>query len=255
MSFKFKISKTHIIVLVVVLILIILFLLGQFSRNKHDIYLYAWERPEDFSFLTENNKTSVVFYTGSIVIENGEAIITPRINSLFIPKNIESIPLVRIDSFDTPRSLNNNLLEMADFIVKICSSHKVCQIDFEARTSEYEFYSDLLENIHKSMPGTEISVTALASWCSSENNWLNDSSASEVIPMFYRMGKDSTRIKSGDVGKWFLSNPRCDKSIALSTDELDFDSSRYTKGKSIYLFNPKSWTKESLEKALAYLEI
>lgn len=227
-----------------------IFVLGTFSSKQ--VYLYAWERPEDFSFLKNSSNTSVVFYSGDIVIKNKRALINFRRNPLSIPDGIRSFPLIRIDSFDSPNNFESNLSLMSDFIVKICKSHHECHIDFEARTSEYPLYAELLKNVSSQLPDTKILITALASWCSGQS-WFDDANFEAAIPMFYRMGKDSLAIKKGSVGSWFLSNPKCSDNIALSTDELDFNPRKYMRGRSVYLFNPAPWTEESYKNAISYL--
>ncbi len=231
-------------------ILAAIFLINK-SISSNLVYLYAWERPEDFSFLDENSKTTIVFYAGDLVIKDNKIFSTLRRNLLNIPDGLNHFPLIRIDSFESPDVLMANIDQALDFIVRICYGFNDCQIDFEARTSEYEFYSALLDRVEKALPDKNISITALASWCSGEI--LNDLSIKNAVPMLYRMGKDSKNIKDGSVGKWFLSNNKCSDSIALSVDELDFDPREYIRGKSVYLFNPEPWTKDSYQKALSYL--
>lgn len=222
-----------------------------YFHSENQIYLYAWERPENLSFLNAKSNTAVVFYAGDIVIKNGNAINNLRRNRLTIPDGIKKIPLVRIDSFESPNVLLDNIDPVSNFVIKICSGFADCQIDFEARTSEYEFYSDLLSKIKNALPDNNISITALASWCS--GNLLDDFSVQNAIPMLYRMGKDAKVIKDGTVGKWFLSNSKCGGNIALSVDELDFNPRRYMRGRSVYLFNPEPWTSDSYKRTLSYL--
>ena len=219
--------------------------------NPNKIYLYAWERPEDFSFLNERSDTTVVFYAGDVVIKDKKVFTTIRRNRLTIPDGIRHFPLVRIDSFESPNILMSNIETISDFIVKICVGFKECQIDFEARTSEYEFYKALLNGIKDALPDRNISITALASWCSGD--MLDDLSIKTAVPMLYRLGRDNKNIKNGSVGKWFLSNSKCSDSIALSVDELDFDPRRYMRGKSVYLFNPEPWTEDLYKNTLSHL--
>ncbi len=227
-----------------------IFLIVQ-AKTSQPIYLYAWERPEDFSFLDKNQNTNIVFYAGDIVIKNNKIITSLRRNKMIIPDGIKEIPLIRIDSFESPNVLIDNTDRTSDFIIKICSGFDECQIDFEARTSEYAFYSALLDKVRESLPNKNIVITSLASWCSGD--LLNSFPVNNAVPMLYRMGKDGKDIKSGTVGNWFLSNPKCSDSIALSVDELDFNPRQYMRGKSVYLFNPEPWTRDSYKETLSYL--
>lgn len=245
-----KIIKCALLVILVGGIVFLIFTKNNYSK----IYLWAWERPENFSFLKEYSNTTIVFYAGDIVIKGGKATTNLRRNPLFIPNNVKSFPLVRIDSFDSPSNLVANTDKISDFIIKICGLYKECQLDFEARTSEYDFYLGLMNKIRTILPDKKISVTALASWCSGKS-FLDNLATDKAVPMLYRMGKDSSKIKKEAVGKWFLSNLKCGDSIALSVDELDFNPRRYMRGRSVYLFNSNPWTEESYKSTLSHLGI
>lgn len=68
------------------------------------------------------------------------------------------------------------------------------QLDYEARPSHRVFYRKLVHDIKMALPPEiKLSVTALAWWCRS-NAWLDGLEADEIVPMFFRMGKDSQRM-------------------------------------------------------------
>src|SRR3989338_408125 len=246
----YRLKYYHFLVVIISTVIVLTGWLILHDRNE--IYLYAWERPESFSFLGKNSNVTVVFYAGDVVTKDGKATVTPRRNSLFIPTGIKSFPLIRIDSFDSPSNLVANIDKISDFIVNICEPYEEGQLDFEARTSEYDFYLGLMDKIRAALPDKKVSVTALASWCSGKG-LLDDLYTQVAVPMLYRMGRDGTAIKNGEVGYWFLSNSKCNDSIALSIDELDFDHSRYSNGKSIHFFNPRPLNEDSYKKALSHL--
>ncbi|WP_343732491.1 hypothetical protein [Duganella sp.] len=69
------------------------------------------------------------------------------------------------------------------------------QLDMEAKPSQRLFYRSLVRQLRSELsPQMKLSVTALAWWCRSPA-WLDDLGADEVVPMFFRMGKDSARLR------------------------------------------------------------
>ncbi|MRX06265.1 hypothetical protein GJ697_00255 [Pseudoduganella sp. FT25W] len=69
------------------------------------------------------------------------------------------------------------------------------QLDMEAKPSQRVFYRSLVRQLRGELPPQiKLSVTALAWWCRSPA-WLDDLGADEVVPMFFRMGKDSARLR------------------------------------------------------------
>lgn len=218
-----------------------------YANISNQIYLYAWERPEDLSFLGKNSDLGVVFYSGGIVIDRAGVKITPRVSSLKIPSGVESFPLIRVDNLSgSVAALESAGNGISSFISDLCRDYKKCQIDFEARPSEYEFYKGLLATVAKNIPKTRIAITGLASWCVG-TAWFDQSPIDGVTPMLYRMGPTSRSFKGGATSKSLISNSLCYDSVALSVDELDLDLKKL-KNKDIYFFNPKPWTESDYNK-------
>ena len=218
--------------------------------NPNKTYLYAWERPEDFSFLNKNSNTGVVFYAGGIAVDENGLKINVRKNSINIPNGINSFPLIRIDNFSKIAALESSGDAISNFIVGVCSGHEKCQLDFEAKVSEYGFYQKLLVTVAKDMPKTKISITGLASWCS-KLAWFDQGPISGVTPMLYRLGPSSKAIKGGSM---IMANRLCRDSVALSMDELDIDFKKHVRDKDVYIFNPNSWTSSDYEKVVELLK-
>ena len=84
-------------------------------------------------------------------------------------------------------------------------------------------------------------MTALASWCAGDN-WLSDLPIDEAVPMLFRMGLDARQFQSNQS----LTATICKNSAGVSTDEPvtapDVDR--------LYIFNPRPWTRDSLNSAL-----
>ena len=69
------------------------------------------------------------------------------------------------------------------------------QIDFDAVTSERNFYRQLLEDLRQQLPdNVPLSITALASFCIGDP-WIKDLPVDEAVPMMFRMGTDNESIR------------------------------------------------------------
>lgn len=248
-------TRSRYIALGILLIFVFMALSVYFFYGRQTIYLYAWERPEDMSFLDsiDHKRMSVVYYAGDVVIDHGRANISPRRNSLFIPKNIKTIPLIRIDNFNDSSALQKNSGDIINFITRVCRDATSCQLDFDAKTSEYSAYIDIITAVRNNLPKVKITITALASWCG-DNSWLNNLPIENAVPMLYRLGNDISVRRVLDDGR-ITSYTKCNRSVALSIDELDFEFKQYLNCRNIYLFNPESWTKESFTQLKNKLEI
>lgn len=68
------------------------------------------------------------------------------------------------------------------------------QLDYEAPPSHKILYKNIVHEIKRRLPyNIKLSVTTLAWWCSA-GNWLDDLDADEVVPMFFKMGKDTMKF-------------------------------------------------------------
>ena len=240
------IMKNHLRTFCILLfLLLVVFFLINLQADDSKIYLYAWEAPHDFSFLLEDDyyikNVGVAYLAGEIISENGNLIFHNRRNPLIIPRGIEVISVIRINPLSTLEELADNKEEIALFITDRCLRADHCQVDMDARPSEYGHYGGIIETVNDNL-GYKISISALASWCP-KNSWINDLEISYAVPMLYRMGESFFLLKAEGI---VLDNNFCKKNVALSTDELDFDFQRYVVNKNVFVFNPDSWTKESL---------
>jgi len=203
------------------------------------VIIWAWERPEKLDFIN-TDQVGVAFLAKTIGLEAGRVVSKPRLQPLELPPGTKLIAVVRIES-DHPTLSSTQLQETADEIVSVSALSNVTmvQIDFDAAVSERNFYRALLHKVKPRLPS--LSITALASWCAGDN-WLADLPIDEAVPMLFRMGPDK---------KHFQSHPRfkpviCANAAGVSTDEpigpLTIDR--------LYIFNPKPWSRDSLNGAL-----
>ncbi len=118
------------------------------------------------------------------------------------------------------------------------------QIDFDAASSEREFYRSLLQELRQQLPDrVPLSMTALASFCIGDR-WLADLPVDEAVPMIFRMGTDDDLIKNFlEAGNDFRE-PICGRSYGISVDEplmIHFDYSR-----RLYVFDAHAWTEKDV---------
>jgi len=211
--------------------------------------LWAWERPEDLEFL-DTNKFGVAFLAQTLVLQGDEVVFKPRHQPLKVRPETKLIAVTRIESRKTtgsPSALSAaQRQQLAALIERTLHFGNVSaiQIDFDAATSEREFYRQLLTDLRQKLPdNVPLSMTALASFCVGDR-WLSDLSVDEAVPMVFRMGADNNTIRL------FLANgndfrePICRRSYGVALDEplqINFDPARRQ-----YFFNVRSWTEEDV---------
>ena len=121
------------------------------------------------------------------------------------------------------------------------------QVDFDATTTERDFYRALLVKLRRSLPAsTSLSITALASWCEGDN-WVDDLPIDEAVPMLFRMGVERNQFLSRLGGGEKFRAKRCQDSVGISTDEpID----KLPQVQRVYVFNPKSWSPAKVKEVL-----
>jgi hypothetical protein len=85
---------------------------------------------------------------------------------------------------------------------------------------------------HKLSPNIALEMTALVSWCETDD-WIRPMPVVDAVPMFFRMGTEvhSTRER--------LQEPLCLSSIGISTDEFYVP---IPSGRRVYVFTNRPWT-------------
>lgn len=212
--------------------------------------LWAWERPEDLRFLN-SRRYGVAFLAQTLLLKGNEVIQKPRHHPLLVPPDVKIVAVTRIES---PRSTamrpTLSVLQTArvtDLIHKTLELKNVSavQVDFDATTSEREFYRRLLRDLRKKLPDeTPLSITALASFCIGDR-WIKDLPIDEAIPMAFRMGTDSTKIRGMLADGHDFRGELCQRSYGIALDEplqASFDPTR-----RIYVFNSRSWKESDLQ--------
>ena len=175
----------------------------------------------------------------------------PRLQPLDVPPATVLIPVIRIeaDKLFPPTLALAQRASVVHEIAALGSAATVpaVQIDFDAKLSEREFYRAMLHDLRRVLPDTiRLSITALASWCLTDN-WLAGLPIDEAVPMLFRMGADRQRVlfhlqTGGDV--------RCgptQQSLGMATDE---PLPHMPSGRRRYVFSPRAWSPASVRTAL-----
>jgi hypothetical protein len=211
--------------------------------------VWAWERPEDLKFL-DPAQFGVAFLAQSVLLEKERVIPKPRRQSLDVLPGTYLIAVTRIETNKETAKRPTFEPEMANRTAALITSTldlpnvRAVQVDFDAVTSERAFYRELMTEIKERLPpGTPLTMTSLASWCTGDA-WFNDFPVDEAVPMVFQMGANDEQIKM------FLRNgndwnePLCRGSYGLSVNEPLNISLK--PGRRTYYFNDSSWKRSDL---------
>ena len=153
------------------------------------IVLWAWERPEDLSFI-DTEEIGVAFLAKTIVMQGDAVSIRPRLQPLNVPNDTALMAVARIES-KRPALTDLQRTDVVSAVEKMAELPQVAaiQVDFDAVESERGFYAALLRDLRDRLPKTiRLSITALASWCIGDT-WIKDLPVDEAVPMLFRMGR------------------------------------------------------------------
>ena len=204
------------------------------------VFVWAWERPEDLYWL-DPRTTGVAFLARTVCLKDDAVGVRPRMQPLRVPPGTVLMAVVRVETGG--RAAHADPAPMAEAIADGAAIPNVraLQVDFDAVASERGFYRAVLDDVRGRLPaGIPLSITALASWCESDN-WLSGLPVAEAVPMLFRMGPDHYSPGSD------FRNPLCRSSVGISTDELP---ARIPSGRRVYVFDPRAWSEEHLQAVL-----
>jgi hypothetical protein len=249
--FEFMRQSTGFISLLLWLIFISACQNSQSINSNPNIVLWAWERPENLEFI-DNSQIGVAFLAQTIELNSEKTIVKFRRQPLKVPPNTKLIAVTRIE---TQKGHNKAVLsdlqhrEILRLILKSLELKNVSgiQIDFDVTVTEREFYRVILLDLRSKLPAhIELTMTALASWCESDN-WIKDLPVDEAIPMAFEMGADNKTIRDFLASGEDWKEPLCQKSYGISVNEpLKI---KFRPNRKFYLFNynPNGWKKSDLE--------
>jgi hypothetical protein len=99
-----------------------------------------------------------------------------------------------------------------------------------------------------------LSMTALASWCSYDNGWMQGLPVDEAVPMLFRMEPDRRRFAPNgrrEIARDFvIRDPLCMAAVGISTREA---WPREMAGRRVYVFADEGWRRDGLEETVREL--
>lgn len=228
---------------------------GTPTRSRADekglphIILWAWERPEDLEFI-DPKRFGVAFLAQTLALSAERVIVNPRRQPLRVSPQTKLIAVTRIESDQTTgkrAALSSAQRErLVSLILKTRNLRNVSaiQVDFDAVSSEREFYRALLGDLRRQLPDdVPLSMTALASFCVGDR-WLSDLPVDEAVPMIFRMGADDRPIRSLLAAGNDFNEPLCRKSYGIALDQPV--QMKFNHARRVFVFNAHSWVEKDL---------
>jgi hypothetical protein len=211
--------------------------------------IWAWERPEDLRFL-DPNRHAVAFLAQTLIVQSDDVIFQPRRQPIQFSPGTYLIAVTRIetsrDSEKRPGLSQNQRKSIVDYLKKSIElpNVKAVQIDFDAVTSEREFYRELITETRNAIdPNISLTITALTSWCLGDR-WLEGLSVDDAVPMLFDIGPSRKEVtdllERGDD----FNEPKCRNSYGVSVNEPPIKGVK--KDRRIYLFKSAAWTPNDL---------
>jgi len=218
--------------------------------NIPPIVLWAWEQPEDLQFL-DPARFGVAYLAKTCSLDSDDVAVRPRLQPLRVADGTVVIAVVRIETKPSEKPAYSDV--QAEKLVSVITDAargrgiSAVQVDYDATSSERAFYRHLLVRLRAALPPREpLSITALASWCYSDD-WITGLSIDEAIPMLFRMGVDTANVRRLLESHTYSQAAPARNSVGISTDEpLPW----IPPGGRVYIFSPKPWTPESVQKAV-----
>jgi len=150
---------------------------------------------------------------------------------------------VEIDALQPPASLqpaHAAVLEAMRKAARATTSGWV-QLDLEARPSQRKDYRALVQDIRDALPrDVRLSVTALGWWCRSPA-WLDGLAADEVVPMFFRMGRDNAALREIVASRPQQLHLLCRAGSAGFSRQEPFAPQVTARYRRTYWFDEKGW--------------
>jgi hypothetical protein len=224
---------------------------SRLSTQMPQKILWAWEMPEDMSF-ADPKEFGVAFLAQTIFLQNDRVIPKKRQQPLKMANGAYLVAVTRIEPYKEtgkrPTLSDGMVRQTAEAITDTLQlpNVKAVQIDYDAVSSEREFYRKLMNEVRNHLPeGTPLTMTSLASWCTGDA-WFNDFPVDEAVPMVFQMGADSDRIKRYLANGSDWVEPLCRGSYGISFEEGRFDGMK--DGRRMYYFKNTPWTADDLGK-------
>jgi len=226
---------------------VFLALLAQEGAARPQTLLWGWDRPQLFSALPED--TGVAYLHATVLLSGERSRTTWRQWPLRIAPGTTVMPVIHVTLDNLAPSTVDDAQQQAiadavEHAAKQGNRSGWVQLDFEARHSQREAYVALLKRLQPlRASGVRLSATALASWCMSDP-WLPSGLLDEIVPMYFRMGAEASRIRQRLDATGAATVPACRDAAGLM-----FGETWPVLGsvKRRYVFHAGAWKNEDFE--------
>jgi hypothetical protein len=209
------------------------------------IILWAWERPENLEFL-DSQRFGVAFLAQTLTLTAADVVLKPRHQPLKVSPTTKLIAVTRIESLKQTGTRAGLTVAQRERLVTLIKRTlelpgvSAIQVDFDAVSSEREFYRGVLGELRQEIPNNiPMSMTALASFCIGDP-WLTGLPVDEAVPMVFRMGADDKKIRSFLIADNDFVEPLCQTSYGIALDEPM--AMKFKNARRLYVFADHSWT-------------
>ena len=162
-----------------------------------------------------------------------------------LPATVRVTPVVHVEMsvVRPPLDIDAHASLVVDAVVRAArrSTSGWVQLDLEAHPSQRAFYRRLVGDVRAALPpGIRLSVTALAWWCRS-TEWLDGLAADEVVPMFFRMGRDGSALRTILIENPDRLHGRCrGEAVGFALQE-PFPDATVARFRRTYWFDNRHW--------------
>jgi hypothetical protein len=180
-----------------------------------------------------------------ILLTGATALSRPRMRWPALPAATQVTPVlhVEVSTVNPPVDIENSraMIIAALLDAAAASTSGWVQLDMEAKPSQRVFYRSLVQQARAALPSRiRLSVTALAWWCRS-SAWLDDLAADEVVPMFFRMGRDGAAMRALLDNSPSTLHARCRAGSAGFSPQEAFAPGVAARYRKIYWFDLHAW--------------
>lgn len=219
------------------------------------IMYWAWEAPQDLSTIDPIN-SGIAELAASIYIKGTDPYYYLRHQPLRAPHHIYRIAVIHIEARAQWHPVfNSKLVKSIAEKIQIIYQKKPysgLQIDFEVLHGQRSFYYNLLREIRQLMgKNLFISITGLASWCTSDG-WIGKEKlpVDLVVPMYFSISNE-LRQRQAFISRFPNSikrlAPECQSAIGLATfEEWQIPLRAQV---PVFVFTKGSWTQKNLNQA------
>ena len=220
---------------------------GMAAQPDTQTLLWMWDRPQLFSSLPEG--TGIAYLHATVRLSGTQSRTIWRQWPLRIAPGVAVIPVVHVALDNLAPSPVDDAQQqaIADALGHAAAHSRSgwVQLDFEARRSQREAYIALLQRLQPLRANVQLSATALASWCMGDP-WLPAGLLDEVVPMYFRMGTESARIRQRLQATGAATVPACRDAAGLLLLGEPWTALRGLKRR--YVFHTGAWKTEDFEK-------